>query len=414
MMPWQRVNLRRLTKLGTGHTPSRQNPEYWSDCTIPWLTLADVWQLRDGSIRTVHDTAEKISELGLANSAAVLHPAGTVAMSRTASVGFSCILGADMATSQDYVTWTCGPNLRPRYLLYALHGLRDEILGMRMGSTHQTIYMPDIERIAVPAPPVEAQDQIVAFLDAEITRIDTLIALRTRQHALVGQRIKAVVDDEYWQSGRAAGFIDLRYMVKKIEQGWSPQCENREAEPGEWGVIKAGCVNNGLFRSSQNKALAPGLAPRVAYEIRPGDLLMSRASGTAELIGSTAVVPEIRQRLLLCDKVYRLTLDDRKAIPSFISAMLAASAVRAVIQAGISGADGMANNLPATVIRNIPVPMLDVNAQCNVVSRLTERKLPLQSLANNMGRQAALLLERRQALIRSAVSGEMEVPVVRQ
>jgi type I restriction enzyme S subunit len=152
MNRWRRVNLRRVAKLGTGHTPSRQHPEYWVDCTIPWLTLADVWQLRDGTRQTVHETSEKISEIGLANSAAVLHPKGTVALSRTASVGFSCILGADMATSQDFVTWTCSPALRPRYLLYALRGLREEILATRMGSTHQTIYMPDIERISVPLP----------------------------------------------------------------------------------------------------------------------------------------------------------------------------------------------------------------------------------------------------------------------
>jgi len=117
MSVWPRVQVRRVAGLGTGHTPNRQHPEYWENCTIPWLTLADVWQLRDGTTDVVTETAECISEVGMANSAAVLHPAGTVALSRTASVGFCCILGRDMATSQDFATWTCGPELVPRFLL---------------------------------------------------------------------------------------------------------------------------------------------------------------------------------------------------------------------------------------------------------------------------------------------------------
>lgn len=86
------------------------------------MTLADVGKLRDSITVVINDTEELISELGLANSAAVVHPAGTVALSRTASVGFSCILGRDMATSQDFATWTCGPLIEPRYPLVLIAG----------------------------------------------------------------------------------------------------------------------------------------------------------------------------------------------------------------------------------------------------------------------------------------------------
>ena len=45
---WEVGNIRRYAEMKSGHTPSRQHPEYWEDCHIPWFTLADVWQLRDG------------------------------------------------------------------------------------------------------------------------------------------------------------------------------------------------------------------------------------------------------------------------------------------------------------------------------------------------------------------------------
>ncbi|WP_353268809.1 restriction endonuclease subunit S [Gemmatimonas sp.] len=103
---WSVVPLRSVAQLESGHTPSRQRPEWWVDCTIPWFSLADVWQIREGKADVVFETAEKVSELGIANSSARLLPTGTVILSRTASVGFSAIMGIPMATTQDFaITW---------------------------------------------------------------------------------------------------------------------------------------------------------------------------------------------------------------------------------------------------------------------------------------------------------------------
>jgi len=172
---WDVKRTKFAATLRSGHTPSRQKPEYWRDCTIPWFGLADVWQLRDGSVEEVTETTEKISEVGLTNSAATLLPKGTVILSRTASVGFSAVLGVDMATTQDFVNWICGPTLRPPYLLYAFRAMAPELRRLTMGSTHQTIYMPDVGRFSTPVPPLQEQDRIVAFIRQETAAIDTLV-----------------------------------------------------------------------------------------------------------------------------------------------------------------------------------------------------------------------------------------------
>ena len=84
--------------------------------------------MRSDNIEYVLETREKISEVGMANSSATLHAAGTVVLCRTASAGYSAIMGADMATSQDFATWTCGPLLRPRFLLLCLRAMRKDLL----------------------------------------------------------------------------------------------------------------------------------------------------------------------------------------------------------------------------------------------------------------------------------------------
>jgi type I restriction enzyme, S subunit len=160
------VQIRYVARTGTGHTPSRSRPEWWvrEECVVPWFTLADVHQIRDDAVDVVAETAERISPLGVANSSAVVHPAGTVLLSRTASVGFSAIMGVDMAVSQDFMTWTCGPRLRPRFLLYALRVSRPELRRLMYGSTHNTIYMPDLLALRVPLPPLTDQDAAVAAI----------------------------------------------------------------------------------------------------------------------------------------------------------------------------------------------------------------------------------------------------------
>ena len=116
---WDSVLLRRVAQLESGHTPSREHPEYWvpTACTTPWFGLADVWQLRSGETIYVHETEERVSDAGLANSSARLLPAGTVMLSRTASVGFSGIMGVPMATTQDFANWVPGDRIDSEYLL---------------------------------------------------------------------------------------------------------------------------------------------------------------------------------------------------------------------------------------------------------------------------------------------------------
>lgn len=160
---WGYPRVCQVAQMGTGHTPSRSVPEYWLDCRIPWLTTSDVYRFRHDGIDVIEDTALQISDVGLANSAAVVHPAGTVALSRTsASAGFSIVMGTDMATSQDFATWTCGPALKPHFLLWCLRVMRRDIMGrLAIGSTHKTIYFPDLMSIRVPLPPQRDQEAAI-------------------------------------------------------------------------------------------------------------------------------------------------------------------------------------------------------------------------------------------------------------
>jgi len=182
------------SRLGSGHTPSRSRPEWWTDCTIPWITTGEVHQIRDDRQEVISSTREHICTLGVQNSSAEVHPAGTVVLSRTASAGFSGVMGSNMATSQDFVTWTCQESLDPFYLLWCLRAMRRDLLGrLAMGSTHKTIYVPDIQTLRIPVPPIIEQARIVKEIRDGNTYLDRLVDLGRTQVALLNERKQALI-----------------------------------------------------------------------------------------------------------------------------------------------------------------------------------------------------------------------------
>ncbi|WP_082490339.1 restriction endonuclease subunit S [Methylobacterium sp. Leaf91] len=172
---WRWTPLLRVAALGTGHTPSRRRPEYWGG-DVPWLSIPDA---RDNHGGVVRDTSQKTTPEGIANSSARLLPAGTVCLSRTASVGYVTILGVPMATSQDFVTWTCSEALVPEYLMFALMAEGRGIRRFGRGSTHTTIYMPELRAFQIALPPLQEQKEIASLVSRILLRAGMMLRAAT-------------------------------------------------------------------------------------------------------------------------------------------------------------------------------------------------------------------------------------------
>ena len=182
---WRWTPLLRIAAQGTGHTPSRKRDDFWNG-NIPWLGIADA---REHQGRLITDTLQKITAAGLAGSSARLLPAGTVCLTRTASVGYVTMLGEPMATSQDFVTWTCSEALLPEFLMYALMAEGRGIRRFGRGSTHTTIYMPELRALYIALPPIKEQRAAVTQIERILARAAVLSsaaanAIRTARQLL--------------------------------------------------------------------------------------------------------------------------------------------------------------------------------------------------------------------------------------
>jgi type I restriction enzyme, S subunit len=266
----------------------------------------------------------------------------------------------------------------------------------------------NVSRLRISIPPYSEQRAIADYLDAETARIDRVVAARAQQVELLGSRRRGLIDnqmaggDDHWRRTR------VKNLLLTIQQGWSPECEARPADADEWGVLKTGCANGGVFRGTENKALPSGVEPQRDLEIQEGDLILSRAN-TKSLLASVCVVPSVRPRLLLCDKLYRL-VPSPNADAQFLAYALSTTQARERIEAEATGTSDSMQNISQATIRELSVlvpPTRDEQTQ--TAARLQKLLGHLDTVRAAMEGQIALLQERRQALITAAVTGQIEV-----
>lgn len=200
---WQVVRLKDFARMESGHTPSRTRPELWEDCYIPWISLNDVRNLTINQY--ISDTVHLVSDAGIAASSARVLPSGTVVLSRDATIGRSSIMDGQMATSQHFADWICGPRLLPSYLWWLFtSSMQPYFQSLTDGATLRTIGMADLRGLKIPLPPVEEQARIVEYLQSRATEIDTLIFKTERFVLLLRERRSALI------TAAVTGKIDVR------------------------------------------------------------------------------------------------------------------------------------------------------------------------------------------------------------
>lgn len=111
---------------------------------------------------------------------------------------------------------------------------------------------------------------------------------------------------------------------------------------------------------------------------------------------------------MLSDKIFRIQCS-KKILPSFFTMVMGARVVRAQVEQAISGADGLANNLPQSRIKKFILPCPPVKEQLEITSFTNAQICRLQELCEKTERSIALLKERRSALITAAVTGQIDL-----
>lgn len=333
---------------------------------------------------------------------------------------------SNLVVSTGFAVMRPNGRMSPRFTYWAVlsEPFIESVVAHSNGVSYPAISPTLLGSLNIVLPPAVEQQRIANFLDERTAWIDALIAGKERLLASVQEYEKArysqliaqgVGPHRMLKTGRE--FVPLapegwrvcsfKRALIGLNQGWSPQCENRPAEENEWGVLKVGCVNTNSFNASENKALPRDLAPDLSCVLRKGDVLVSRAN-TRELVGMAALVEDAYPNLLLCDKLYRLNLRPDWIIPEFAVLLLCSAIARLQIELGASGASSSMQNISQDVLRELVVAIPPIKEQEEIVTRAREIRNASNVLVNHIGKHIDRLREYRSSLISAAVTGQID------
>ncbi len=262
-----------------------------------------------------------------------------------------------------------------------------------------------LRRLPVPVPPIAEQRRIIEELEMQLTRLGHAAGTLedAAQHLspmLAGARAGALRR----LSGGAGSDGVLADVIDRIEAGRSFGASSRPAHLDEWGIVKVSSMTWGQFNEHENKVVSKELVdPR--YEIRQGDILVSRAN-TEAYVGAPVLVGKVRPRLLLSDKSLRLVPKagvDRR----WLLHVLASPAVRDYISKAATGTKDSMRNISQGALRNAPITTLCSADQERVSAELDELQADLGRLGTAIRVATAQGEQLRRSLLASAFAGRL-------
>ena len=178
---WDIVALGSIARIGNGSTPKRDNPSYWTNATIPWLTSGKVHEsVIERADEFVSEQARVECHLPLVrrNSLVVAITGEGKTLGNTAMVRFDTCVSQHLA----YIQFETD-RVVPEFVLFYLQGRYVDLrqASQAGGSTKRALTCGFLKTYLVPVPPVADQKEVANTLG---TLVRILICEEARRQAL--------------------------------------------------------------------------------------------------------------------------------------------------------------------------------------------------------------------------------------
>jgi type I restriction enzyme S subunit len=147
---WRIGTLGEVGEIIGGATPSTNNPLFWSDNGISWLSPAD---LSKGEFKFVSKGSKDITELGYKSCSTKMLPKGSILFSSRAPIGLMAITVDELCTNQGFKSIIPKECIGTEYVYYYLHSIKNRIIEENTGSTFDEVSGQSMKEYIAIIPP---------------------------------------------------------------------------------------------------------------------------------------------------------------------------------------------------------------------------------------------------------------------
>lgn len=421
---WNRVCISYITTSRSGGTPNRDNPLYWENGTIPWMSSGEV----NKSI--VWDTNEKITPLGSEHSSAKILPKNSVMVALNGqgkTKGMVAVLKIPAACNQSLCAIQCNDNLLYyQYLYYCFKAMYKYLRSQAGDDIRDGLSASFVVKQNIPFPDRSIQQRIADFLDVKCTEIDSIID-KTRSSIEEYKKVKQSIIFQSITKGirgkRPLKSTGIEW-IGEIPKDWTictigsiAAKEKYSITDGPFGsdmksedyvsegvpIIQLNNITPNLHRLNSIKFVSQEKANELKrHSIFPGDIVMAKMMPS----GKAAIVCDAFEKYIISADCIRIKVNENnntKFICYCINSL-------AAIEASISSFGATRARINLGDAKKLKLVCPNIEEQQEIASYLDLRCSEIDSIVSSKEKFITELESYKSSLIYEYVTGKKEVP----
>lgn len=266
----------------------------------------------------------------------------------------------------------------------------------------------EMKNILLPVPPRDEQDQIVRYLDWQVSKINRLIAAKRKQIELTREYALAKIEDVFNTTiGTDSDNIPIGRHIRKIESGTSVNSIIGTADKETPGVLSTSCVYGNHFDASQNKRVEPADYERVSCPVRKNTVIVSRMN-TPALVGACGFSDKDIDNVFLPDRLWQVYFDDT-LMPEFVWRYLSRPSAQAWFATIATGSSNTMKNITKPQFKAVLIPNVPSDMQRRIIKSISKITDERDTACQLYGQTISTLQALRTRLISDVVTGQIDV-----
>ncbi len=398
---WKSKRLRFVCEFRNGYTPSKANPDFWTDGTIPWYRMEDI---RDSG-RHLKEAKQYVTEDAVKGGG--LFDAGSFILATTATIGEHAVLIVDSLANQQFTNLKIRKSLNAvvdnEFFFYFLYVIDDYCKSTTKTATFAAVNIDDLKNFEVAIPPLQEQHRIVNYINNAISTYDAVISTQERRIALLEELKQSVITEavthginpnatlrpsgidwignipQHWEKLRFKNFITLITTPSISEQKIG--LENIESNSGNFIETDSEYEGNG-FEFQVNDV--------VYGKLRPYLRKVWKATFSGNAVGDFYV--------FRCKS---------NSISSFLQYLLLSDGFTKIANSSTFGAK--MPRVSSEFILSLHYFLPPLSEQQEIVAYIESKIKPIDASIAKAKREIELLKELKQSVITEAVTGKIKV-----